>query len=108
MSIVGGFVHSLDYFFSLYFYLFISRYDATTNIYREGLNENGVIVLKENVTSSGEVEVDDVDGSVTRPAELVKDIIKRAELTIIEERRQTKFPRSLYPVYMYACRPAIP
>ena len=34
--------------------------------FREGLKPNGVIVVKENLTSSGDIELDEQDSSVTR------------------------------------------
>ena len=34
--------------------------------FREGLKANGVIVVKENLTSSGDIELDEQDSSVTR------------------------------------------
>ena len=37
-----------------------------------GLAPGGFIVVKENVTSSGEVERDDEDSSVTRPPEVLR------------------------------------
>ena len=40
--------------------------------FRVGLNPRGLIVVKENVTSSGEVERDDEDSSVTRPPEVLR------------------------------------
>ncbi len=67
--------------------------------------ESGVLVVKENVTSSGEVEADDEDSSVTRPEALLRTIFDRADLEIVREAKQQKFPKELYPVMMYALRP---
>ena len=52
---------------------------------KPALKKNGVIIVKENVTSSGEVEKDEEDSSVTRPPHLIKNIFKRASLAIVKE-----------------------
>ena len=70
----------------------------------KGLRQGGFIVVKENVTSSGEVEADDDDSSVTRPPELLRDIFSRADLEIYKEFKQNKFPKELYAVHMFALR----
>ena len=64
-----------------------------------------MIIVKENITSSGEIEEDEEDGSVTRSDQLMKDIFKQANLDIIREWTQPKFPKELYPVKLYALRP---
>lgn len=74
-------------------------------IYRKGLNPKGVIVFKENVTSSNEVEYDKTDSSVTRPFPLLMDLIKRANYRCIRHVKQQNFPKALYNVYMIAIRP---
>ena len=66
----------------------------------------GLIVVKENVTTSEKVETDEEDSSVTRPPELLREIFTRAGLTILKEFKQNKFPKELYPVHMFALRPA--
>ena len=68
------------------------------------MKPNGVVVVKENLTSSGEVEVDEEDSSVTRPEHLLKSIFERAEMKIIREFTQQKMPQGLYLVKMYALR----
>ena len=68
------------------------------------MKPNGVVVVKENLTSSGEVEVDEEDSSVTRPEHLLKSIFERAEMAIIREFTQQKMPQGLYLVKMYALR----
>ena len=69
-----------------------------------GLRPDGVLVVKENVTSGEEVEKDEEDGSVTRPDEVLKAIFARAGLEIEKELQQQKFPKELYRVKMYALR----
>jgi len=71
----------------------------------QGLAEHGVIVWKENLTSSGNVEEDDEDHSVTRPEKLVLELFEKAGLHIEMCLTQTKFPKDIYPVKMFALRP---
>jgi protein N-terminal methyltransferase len=56
------------------------------------------------MTSSGKVELDEEDSSVTRPEELLKEIFHRAGLEIIRELQQKKMPTKLYPVKMFALK----
>ncbi|XP_022914219.2 N-terminal Xaa-Pro-Lys N-methyltransferase 1 [Onthophagus taurus] len=70
----------------------------------ESLRENGVIIIKENVTSSGAVEDDEKDSSVTRPFSMYMDIFKKANVNCFKKIKQTSFPKELYPVYMFALR----
>jgi len=71
----------------------------------KGLAHNGVIVWKENLTSSGEVEFDEEDRSVTRPEKLVRELFDQADLSIEMCLTQTKFPKDIYPVKMFVLRP---
>ena len=71
----------------------------------QGLKDGGYIVVKENVTSSGEVEEDEEDSSVTRPPETLREIFSKADLRIVKEFKQNKFPKELYAVHMFALRP---
>lgn len=73
--------------------------------FRVGLNPRGLIVVKENVTSTGEVEKDEDDSSVTRPDETLKEIFEQAGLDLVRDLKQQKFPKELYQVKMYALRP---
>ncbi|XP_025602498.2 N-terminal Xaa-Pro-Lys N-methyltransferase 1-A [Athalia rosae] len=72
---------------------------------RTGLKENGMIVVKENTTSSNNVEVDTVDSSVTRPIDKLRQLFDQAGLISIKEQQQSKLPQGLYPVHMFALRP---
>lgn len=73
-----------------------------------GLKPNGVLVVKENTTSSETVEKDPQDGSVTRPDALMKSLFAQADLVLIKDLQQLKFPADLYPVKMYALQPKPP
>ncbi|XP_049866021.1 N-terminal Xaa-Pro-Lys N-methyltransferase 1-B [Pectinophora gossypiella] len=72
---------------------------------REALTEGGVIIVKENVTSSGYLEKDDVDSSVTRSLKQFIKIFQMANLKRIKQCKQTNFPNGIYPVYMFALVP---
>jgi len=74
---------------------------------QSGLRPNGLICIKDNL-STCEVEMDNQDSSVTRPRELMLDIFERANLKLVGERKQTKFPKGLYDVKMFALRPKRP
>lgn len=76
-------------------------------IFRNGLKKNGVIVIKENVTSSSKVETDKKDSSVTRPVSLLRRLIKKSGLTIFKETHQTNLPKGLYTVKMFGLRPSL-
>lgn len=69
--------------------------------------KNGMIVVKDNVTRGDEGTVDMDDSSVTRPKQSLVNIFRNAGLQIIDQTRQQKFPRGLYPVYMFALRPSL-
>lgn len=72
---------------------------------RDALSENGVIVIKENVTSSGKTEKDYTDSSVTRTFKQYIRIFKKCNLKRIKQCKQANFPNGIYPVYMFALKP---
>ncbi|RWS00958.1 N-terminal Xaa-Pro-Lys N-methyltransferase 1-like protein [Dinothrombium tinctorium] len=78
------------------FVLFLKKCKSILN------KDHGIIVIKDNHTSSNECDADTKDSSVTRPYWLLRDIFKKAGLKVLEERRQYKFPKGLYPVKMFA------
>nr|BAN21159.1 methyltransferase-like protein [Riptortus pedestris] len=71
----------------------------------ESLNKNGVIVVKENITSSNEIDVDEEDSSITRPYDHLLKLFEESRLKCILKQQQTSFPKGLYPVKMFALRP---
>ncbi|XP_049291714.1 N-terminal Xaa-Pro-Lys N-methyltransferase 1-A [Anopheles funestus] len=73
----------------------------------KALARGGMIVIKENFTSSNVVDLDRTDSSVTRPLLQMKQLLKQANMRVVKEQRQTSFPKELYPVYMLALRPMI-
>ncbi|EZA59475.1 hypothetical protein DMN91_010490 [Ooceraea biroi] len=70
-----------------------------------GLKTNGILVVKENITNSNTLQIDKEDSSVTRSMKNLRSLFEKADLVCIKEQQQTKFPRSLFPVYMFALRP---
>lgn len=74
---------------------------------KRGLKPNGIIVVKENLTSSDKVEVDKEDSSITRPISLLQTLLKQAGLHCIKQEKQNNFPRGLYTVKMFALIPDV-
>lgn len=76
---------------------------------REALNETGILVLKENLSTDldGEDMYDDEDSSVTRTDEKFKKIFKETGMNVILSEIQGGIPKTmkLLPVRMYALRP---
>lgn len=69
------------------------------------LCKNGVIIVKENITSSEQVVIDDIDSSVTRPLTMYKSLFAQSGLRIVKMVRQNNFPTGIFPVYMFAMKP---
>lgn len=70
---------------------------------KKGLKQNGLIVIKDNI-SSADLEIDHEDGSVTRPRTDLLNLFTKAQLELVAERKQYKFPKGLYEVKMFALR----
>lgn len=73
--------------------------------FRDGLKENGVIIVKENITSADELELDKQDSSVTRSMKMFKQIFDRANLECYRVVKQQNFPKGLYSVYTFVLKP---
>ncbi|CAG9826031.1 unnamed protein product [Diabrotica balteata] len=71
----------------------------------KGLKKNGVIVLKENITSTDDIEKDEQDSSVTRPMYLFHQLFQKADLTCYRQSKQHNFPKGLFSVYMFVLKP---
>ncbi|CAG9786688.1 unnamed protein product [Diatraea saccharalis] len=71
----------------------------------DALSKNGVIVVKENISTSEEIEYDDDDSSVTRPLEILHKIFGAAKLKILKTSIQAGFPEDIYPVHSFALVP---
>lgn len=72
---------------------------------RSGLKKKGVLVVKDNVTSSNALEFDTTDSSVTRPYKDLVSIFEKAGLICIKKKLQRHMPSGLYRVYMFALKP---
>lgn len=71
------------------------------------LSERGLIVVKENTSTSMEDLFDELDNSVMRTDAKFKALFAEAELDLIKTEEQLGFSKSLglYPVRFYALRP---
>lgn len=106
--------------------LCVADYVAFLRRCKAGLKPNGIVGLKENITSDGFV-LDREDASITRyrssASPLVPEgnsrdlrwdpcrsdkhmraLIAEAGLSVVTSALQTDFPRELFAVRMYACR----
>ncbi|KND93053.1 Alpha N-terminal protein methyltransferase 1 [Tolypocladium ophioglossoides CBS 100239] len=71
--------------------------------------DSGIIVIKENLSTSGVDLFDDTDSSVTRQDERFRSLFEKAGLKLVRAEVQRGFPevppRRLFPVSMYALKP---
>ncbi|KAF5275569.1 hypothetical protein FQA39_LY06681 [Lamprigera yunnana] len=74
---------------------------------QKGLKPNGMIIVKENTTSSGMIEKDEQDSSITRPIHELKLLFDIAGLECYRQMKQNSLPKELYNVYMFALRPKV-
>ncbi|XP_006872699.1 PREDICTED: alpha N-terminal protein methyltransferase 1B [Chrysochloris asiatica] len=72
---------------------------------RDGLKENGVIILKDNVAREGCV-FDLSDSSVTRDMDILQSLIKKSGLVVLGQEKQEGFPEHCIPVWMFALHSA--
>jgi protein N-terminal methyltransferase len=68
---------------------------------KASLKPNGMCILKENVCV-GEPELDEIDASYTRPRKSYLNLIHKAEMFVIRDEKQRKFPAELYEVRLFA------
>lgn len=72
---------------------------------RKTLNPNGIIFIKDNLSSSRKsLLVDEKDNNLARTDKHYKHIFAESGMTCVKERRQRQWPEDLYPVKMYALR----
>ncbi|XP_069120820.1 N-terminal Xaa-Pro-Lys N-methyltransferase 1-like [Argopecten irradians] len=67
---------------------------------RDGLSENGIIVLKDNC--SPEKVFDDTDSSYMRTREHTLELIVKSGLKLLNSQKQKGFPKAIYDVIMFA------
>ncbi|XP_031198134.1 alpha N-terminal protein methyltransferase 1B [Mastomys coucha] len=68
---------------------------------RDGLKENGVIILKDNVAREGCI-FDLSDSSVTRDMDILRSLIRKSGLVVLGQEKQEGFPEQCVPVWMFA------
>ncbi|XP_002760424.1 N-terminal Xaa-Pro-Lys N-methyltransferase 2 isoform X1 [Callithrix jacchus] len=68
---------------------------------RDGLKENGVIILKDNVAREGCI-LDLSDSSVTRDMDILRSLIRKSGLMVLGQEKQEGFPEQCIPVWMFA------
>lgn len=71
----------------------------------ECLSEQGIIIIKDNVARAGFL-LDKDDSSIMRSNRYLVHLLKKAGVTVIKQTRQLDFPKSVYPVRMYAVEPS--
>ncbi|XP_036611382.1 alpha N-terminal protein methyltransferase 1B [Trichosurus vulpecula] len=69
----------------------------------EGLRENGIIILKDNVARQGCI-FDSSDSSVIRDMDILRSLIHKSGLVVLREEKQEGFPEQCVPVWMFALR----
>ncbi|GMG21993.1 unnamed protein product [Ambrosiozyma monospora] len=72
---------------------------------KKGLQKDGLLVVKENNTTSGEDVFDPEDSSKTRSDANFRRLFKEAGWKLIATDLQKGVPRELYPIRMYALKP---
>jgi protein N-terminal methyltransferase len=69
-----------------------------------GLKEDGVIILKENVSSTKEFIFDEEDKSICRSYDHFMKIFAQVGLTIVDQIKTRDFPKGLFPIYIFALK----
>jgi len=68
---------------------------------KESLKPNGVIIIKDNMARQG-CKLDPIDSSIIRHLDIMKSIIQKAGLSILDIEKQEGFPEAIVPVWMIA------
>lgn len=71
----------------------------------QSLSQGGLIIVKENQSTSDADIFDEQDSSVTRTDRKFRDIFEQAGLRLLLTSTQKGMPRGLFPVRMYALAP---
>ncbi|ODV95376.1 hypothetical protein PACTADRAFT_33944 [Pachysolen tannophilus NRRL Y-2460] len=74
---------------------------------KKAIQENGLLVIKENNSTSDTDIFDEVDSSKTRTDENFRKLFKKAGWKLISTDKQKGLPKELLPVRMYALKPEI-
>ncbi|CCX33158.1 alpha-N-methyltransferase NTM1 [Pyronema domesticum] len=70
-----------------------------------GIREDGVVVVKENISNCPDDIYDEIDSSVTRTDNKFRLLFREAGLKVIKTEVQRGLPSSLFQVRAYALRP---
>ncbi|XFG08270.1 hypothetical protein AB1E19_011894 [Capra hircus] len=68
---------------------------------QDGLKDNGIIILKDNVAREGCI-FDLSDSSVTRDMDILQTLIRKSGLVVLGQQKQDGFPEQCVPVWMFA------
>ncbi|XP_065266182.1 N-terminal Xaa-Pro-Lys N-methyltransferase 2 [Emys orbicularis] len=76
---------------------------------QNGLKDNGIVILKDNVAREGCI-MDPLDSSVIRDLSILQSLVEKSGLTILQQERQEGFPEQCVPVWMLAMQkdPGLP
>ncbi|CAM5160886.1 unnamed protein product [Natator depressus] len=76
---------------------------------QNGLKDNGVVILKDNVAREGCI-LDPLDSSVIRDLSILRSLVEKSGLIILQQERQEGFPEQCVPVWMLAMQknPGVP
>ena len=68
---------------------------------KKSLRPNGVIIMKDNMARQG-CKLDSIDSTISRHLDIMKCIIAKAGLEVLEVELQEGFPDVIMPVWMIA------
>ncbi|XP_053894376.1 N-terminal Xaa-Pro-Lys N-methyltransferase 2 [Malaclemys terrapin pileata] len=76
---------------------------------QNGLKDNGIVILKDNVAREGCI-MDPLDSSVIRDLSILQSLVEKSGFTILQQERQEGFPEQCVPVWMLAMQkdPGLP
>jgi protein N-terminal methyltransferase len=75
--------------------------------FQANLRPNGCVVLKENIASGTGNDFDAVDNSLTRPHQTLLSLFSDANVDVIVDQRQKRWPKDMYAVRMFVLRPKV-
>ena len=70
---------------------------------KKSLRPNGVIILKDNMARQG-CKLDPIDSSISRHLDIMRDIIRKAGLEVLQVEKQEGLPEVIMPVWMIAMK----
>ncbi|XP_062412347.1 N-terminal Xaa-Pro-Lys N-methyltransferase 2 isoform X2 [Sardina pilchardus] len=70
---------------------------------KDSLRPNGVVVIKDNMARQG-CKLDPMDSSIIRHLDIMKGIIQKAGMEVLDVVKQEGFPEIMVPIWMIAMR----